>query len=150
MPSVADEDSKMQLFSAGRLNYPAYAGRIFREPYLYRIIPVHSSMQSLDEPISGSQHDNEFYGSLRENAEDELGETHSPDIATQQRWFCKLYISRLVEDFAVPQRTARLLDQRKTEATYADVLIAISSFLANSPSPQNPINFAAIADKEPR
>ncbi len=105
-------------------------------------------MQSPAELISGLQHDNEFCGSLRENAEEELGQTHSPDIATQHRWFCKLYISRLVEDFADPKKAARLLGQTNTEAAYNEVLLATSSFLANSPSPQNPIDLTAIADKE--
>lgn len=106
-------------------------------------------MQSHEQPISALRHDNELARSVRDQAAaEELVQPPSPDIATQNLRFCKLYISRLVEDFAVPQRTARLTAQRNTEAAYTDVLLAISSFLANSPSPQNPINFTAIADKE--
>lgn len=111
--------------------------------------PAHSPMQSHEQPISALRHDNELARSVRDQAAaEELVQPPSPDIATQNLRFCKLYISRLVEDFAVPQRTARLTAQRNTEAAYTDVLLAISSFLANSPSPQNPINFTAIADKE--
>jgi hypothetical protein len=106
-------------------------------------------MQSPDQLISALTQDNEFASSVRDNpAAEELGDPHSPDIEAQYRSFCKLYISHLAEDFADPKAAARLSGQRNTEAAYNEVVIAIASFLANSPSPQNPINLTAIADKE--
>jgi hypothetical protein len=106
-------------------------------------------MQSPDQLISALPQDNQFASSIRDKATaKELGHPHSPDLEAQYRLFCKLYISHLAEDFADPKDAARLSGQKNTEAAYNEVIIAIASFLANSPSPQNPINLTAIADKE--
>jgi hypothetical protein len=106
-------------------------------------------MQSSDQLILALRHDNEFASSVTEKAAaEELVQPRSPDVAAQHRRFFEIYISHLVMDFAGLQKAARLAGHRNTEAAYNEVVIAIASFLANSPSPQNPINFTAIADKE--